>query len=1023
MHLTSIRLENIKSYVDASIELTPGTNAICGPNGSGKTTLVEAIGYALFGYLPYKQASFVREGELTGAVRIRLVALDGRTYEVVRHVGRSSQHYVFDCDLQQKVADKTTAVDEWVKQNILDGDGSDDPEFLFVNAIGVPQGLMTAVFLLSSAQRKPTFDRLLGIENYAKTSEKLRDTERFLLGRIAATREEIARLDAQTAHIGPLEETLASHTMLLDSHLECLASVASELTRTESELLVFDGLEKRAGELTTTITMGRREQSMRESELEAARDRRYRASLAADLVDTARPKHCAFVHAEAEFRDIEPRLVERDRLRILTQEASVCLDGRRFEVKTLSEQRDRALEAGKQAEALEASVVELNCLEARLAEAERAATRLGDLDASLEAAKREQSETRNEFDGLASVIIDLERRERQLPDLTALEALRQDLRDQYQLAVDSERQLEALLEEIRATQATVSAIDAKIQSRRGALEEIDGIRALVDRLPELARLQQKADADEQQVHIKIRLQELAREQLVMHQCPLLSMRCPAADDTARVNESLSKTMTLLQAEKAHVAEEHASTRVALMEAEKAKERNHDLTIAEKELVLLEQQLKEEQQRLSTELRRERDLRTVAEQAEQLKTHGLEIAAKIATAQKDALEIASVEGKREHADSLRRRMAALEARAAEIEAEKSPLVPLARSITELNSRVEQLLPIRAEHDRAVSIAGQLAMLEASSEQATKASDAAELALTEIQSKLDAFAELDATASRVRTIMQETRDGHDVFMRNEGEAGTLAARVAEEETAAGSLESVLETIADAEVEAKTVLAKYRRDEHVHLKKLRDELIGRYSSLGTEIQSAQEHTALARRQIDTLQVMLVHLETSRAERRRLERTAVDIEFFRQILKTAGPAITESLVQGISAAASEVFGDIMDDHALDLRWEKDYEIVVRRGTEDRPFVQLSGGEQMSAALAVRLALVKLLGNISVAFFDEPTQNMDSLRRSNLAEQIEKVRGFEQILIISHDGSFEHHTDSVIRLKKELDRTVVESA
>lgn len=41
--ISSIRLQNFRSYSDASFEFDPGVNIIVGPNGSGKTNLLEAI--------------------------------------------------------------------------------------------------------------------------------------------------------------------------------------------------------------------------------------------------------------------------------------------------------------------------------------------------------------------------------------------------------------------------------------------------------------------------------------------------------------------------------------------------------------------------------------------------------------------------------------------------------------------------------------------------------------------------------------------------------------------------------------------------------------------------------------------------------------------------------------------------------------------------------------------------------------------------------------------------------------------
>lgn len=41
--ITSIRLQNFRSYADESFEFEPGVNIVVGPNGSGKTNLLEAV--------------------------------------------------------------------------------------------------------------------------------------------------------------------------------------------------------------------------------------------------------------------------------------------------------------------------------------------------------------------------------------------------------------------------------------------------------------------------------------------------------------------------------------------------------------------------------------------------------------------------------------------------------------------------------------------------------------------------------------------------------------------------------------------------------------------------------------------------------------------------------------------------------------------------------------------------------------------------------------------------------------------
>ena len=70
-----------------------------------------------------------------------------------------------------------------------------------------------------------------------------------------------------------------------------------------------------------------------------------------------------------------------------------------------------------------------------------------------------------------------------------------------------------------------------------------------------------------------------------------------------------------------------------------------------------------------------------------------------------------------------------------------------------------------------------------------------------------------------------------------------------------------------------------------------------------------------------------------------------------------------------------------------------------------------MAAALSVRLALLKQLTDIRIAFFDEPTTNMDAERRENFAQQIGRIAHFDQLFVISHDDTFDSYVDNVITL------------
>ena len=63
-----------------------GTIAISGPNGAGKSTILEAIGFALFDCLPYRnQREFMRHNATEADVRVSFLSrLDECEYQAVR---------------------------------------------------------------------------------------------------------------------------------------------------------------------------------------------------------------------------------------------------------------------------------------------------------------------------------------------------------------------------------------------------------------------------------------------------------------------------------------------------------------------------------------------------------------------------------------------------------------------------------------------------------------------------------------------------------------------------------------------------------------------------------------------------------------------------------------------------------------------------------------------------------------------------------------------------------------------------
>lgn len=154
-------------------------------------------------------------------------------------------------------------------------------------------------------------------------------------------------------------------------------------------------------------------------------------------------------------------------------------------------------------------------------------------------------------------------------------------------------------------------------------------------------------------------------------------------------------------------------------------------------------------------------------------------------------------------------------------------------------------------------------------------------------------------------------------------------------------------------------------------------------------------------------------RAQVDQVRRQQEVIDMMRGTLKQAGPLVTRAMITRVSAYAAQWFGELTGDFSRRLIWDEEYAILLEQGGRKLEFKSMSGGEQMAAALSVRLALLRELGSIDIAFFDEPTAHLDAERRETLAEQIKSVRGFRQLFVISHDDTFENKTDNVIKVEK----------
>lgn len=293
-------------------------------------------------------------------------------------------------------------------------------------------------------------------------------------------------------------------------------------------------------------------------------------------------------------------------------------------------------------------------------------------------------------------------------------------------------------------------------------------------------------------------------------------------------------------------------------------------------------------------------------------------------------------------------------------------------------------------------------------------------------LEVFAEVDALFAKFQTERDATQTAHREFLANESLAKSLAEREKDLAEIRAKVENLQKQSAEFLGELNAVEAKY--DAHLH----QSEKVALLSAQTREaeskarFESAKSREKVINSELERLSKIREEMKAEFAEKDRLEKVTEATRFIRDTLKEAAPRVARNYVFHISNEANQLFRDITGNAERTLKWTEDYGIALEENGYERPFINLSGGEQMAAALAVRLAILKQLSDVRIAFFDEPTTNMDAQRRERLAEQISHItekRSFDQLFVISHDDTFEGYVDNVVNIgSSESFRTVAES-
>jgi hypothetical protein len=239
----------------------------------------------------------------------------------------------------------------------------------------------------------------------------------------------------------------------------------------------------------------------------------------------------------------------------------------------------------------------------------------------------------------------------------------------------------------------------------------------------------------------------------------------------------------------------------------------------------------------------------------------------------------------------------------------------------------------------------------------------------------------------------------------------------------LEELQLNLASQQAEVQRLREAYLPEQHLEARRQKDSLVAEVATLRQQIEDLAKDRLRLEGEIGKLKQIKQEIEARLAEKKSFEEKEKLVKFLRnQVFKNVSGQLSERFREEISLRADRIYRTIAETDE-ELVWGDEYRIMLRDMVDgqvrERSDDQLSGGQTMSAVVALRLALLQTIG-ARIAFFDEPTSNLDVSRRENLAHAFRAIdvgreevteHWYDQLFLISHDVAFTEVTDQMIKL------------
>jgi exonuclease SbcC len=311
-----------------------------------------------------------------------------------------------------------------------------------------------------------------------------------------------------------------------------------------------------------------------------------------------------------------------------------------------------------------------------------------------------------------------------------------------------------------------------------------------------------------------------------------------------------------------------------------------------------------------------------------------------------------------------------------------------------------------------------------QEAQKQKEAAEKKAFARKKDLKKYNKLDTEIARIDKLRTEHQIARDAFFANQKDAKDLNNRRESLEKMLKLFKELKQSLTSKKKEIVKLKKDYDSRRHTEVRLVKEQLLAELATIAQKMNDLDKDRNHLEEEIKKMKQIKAEIKVRLAQKKSFEDKEELIKFLRNnIFNNVSAQLSERFREEISLRADIIYRNIAETDE-ELYWGDKYQIVLRdmRDGElrERTDDQLSGGQTMSAVVALRLALLQTIG-ARVAFFDEPTSNLDAARRANLAHAFRAIdvgreevteHWYDQLFLISHDVAFTEVTDQIISLE-----------